>query len=105
MPGIIASIREIGQPCATSSRVCLSQACRSTSFIFAVRSSVAMVTKARPPPGCPRSARFCCGGLRPDGPLDDVGVDLDPAGAREGYPAGAWDLEKRDENSLLLKSI
>ena len=85
-----SSIWLLGQPLAMRSRVWVSQACGSTSFILAVVRSVAMVAQVRPPPSLPANkavlSRDC---LRPDGALDDVGVDLDAAIGEEALERGA----------------
>lgn len=48
----------LGQPWAMRSRVVLSQAKGSTSFIFAVCRSVAIVAHVRPPPSEPANSTF-----------------------------------------------
>ncbi|PBC04123.1 hypothetical protein CK220_10730 [Mesorhizobium sp. WSM3860] len=48
----------------------------STSFIFAVWRSEAIVAHVFPPPLLPRTMHSFCECLRPDGPLDGIGVDV-----------------------------
>lgn len=76
--GMRASIREIGQPCAIRSRVCVSQACGSTSFIFAVCRSVAMVAQVRPPPWLPAKSAFflvmVCGRIARPTVLESISI-------------------------------
>src|SRR3982750_3971779 len=77
---------EMGQPLAMRWSVCASQVSGSTSFILAVCSRVAIVAHVPAAAVAAREervlARDC---LRPDRPLDDVGIDLDTAVDEEAF--------------------